>query len=100
MKLVRNLLYLVLLIVVLLAATAFAALNTDVISLDLAVGSFEVKASLAMIIAFGAGWAFGVLCAGLALMRSYGERRRLRRATNLAEAEVRALRSLPGQAAE
>lgn len=100
MKLVRNLLYLVLLIAVLLAATAFAALNTDVISLDIAVGTFEVKASLAMIIAFGAGWGFGVLCAGLALMRAFGDRRRLRRATNMAEAEVQALRSLPGQPAD
>jgi len=100
MKLVRNLLYLVLLIVVLLAATAFAALNPFPITLDLAVGTVEVQASLAMIIAFGAGWAFGMLCAGIALVRSMGERRRLRRSTDMAQAEVRALRSLPGQTAD
>jgi uncharacterized integral membrane protein len=100
MKLVRNLLYFCVLIVVLLAATAFAALNPFTIPLDLAFGTVEVTASLAIIIAFGAGWVFGLLCAGLVLLRNFGERRRLRRATDMAEAEVRALRSLPGSAAE
>lgn len=100
MKLVRSVLYLVLLVAVLLAATAFAALNPLPITLDLAVGLVEVQASLAMIIAFGVGWLFGLLCAGLALLRAFNERRRLRRATDMAEAEVRALRGLPGPSAE
>jgi uncharacterized membrane protein YciS (DUF1049 family) len=100
MKLLRNLVYLVLLVAVLLIATAFAALNPNPVLLDLAVGTVEVQVSLAMIIAFGAGWLFGLLCAALALLRAVGERRRLRRAATMAEAEVRALRSLPGQAAD
>ena len=100
MKFVRNLLYLVLLIMVLLVATAFAALNPSPVTLDLAVGTVEMQISLAMILAFGAGWLFGLLCAALVLLRSVGERRRLRRAANMAEAEVRALRSLPGPATD
>ena len=100
MKLVRNLLFLVVLVFVLLAASAFAALNPFPVTLDLAVGTVEVTASLAMIMAFAAGWLFGLLCAGLVLFRNFGEKRRLRRATDMAEAEVRALRSLPGHAAD
>lgn len=100
MKLLRNLLYFVVLVFVLLAATAFAALNPFPVTLDLAIGTIEVTVSLAMIIAFGAGWVFGLLCAGLVLFRNFGERRRLRRSTDMAEAEVRALRSLSHEAPE
>ena len=94
MKLVRNLIYFLLLVAALLAATAFAALNPVPITLDLAFTTMELQTSLAMTLAFAAGWLFGVL------LRSVSERRRLRKATAVAEAEVRALRSLPGSAAD
>jgi len=100
MKLVRNLIYFLLLVAALLAATAFAALNPVPITLDLAFTTIELQTSLAMTLAFAAGWLFGVLCAGLLLLRSVSERRRLRKATAVAEAEVRALRSLPGSATD
>ena len=100
MKLVRTVIYFLLLLAVLLAAMAFAALNPVPLTLDLAFTAVEMLTSLAMTLAFATGWLFGVLCAALVLLRFAGERRRLRRATEVAEAEVRALRSLPGTVTE
>ncbi len=57
-------------------------------------------ASLALTVAFGAGWLFGMLSAGLVLLKSVGERRRLNKSLRLAEAEVKTLRSMPIQDAD
>ena len=78
----------------------FAAVNPGPITLDLAFTTVELQKSLAMTLVFGAGWAFGLLCAGIVLLRSLAKRRRLRRSLRLAEEEVRALRSLPIQDAD
>ena len=91
----RNLVYFLVLLLVLLGVTVFAALNPGSLTLDLAFTQVEVQKSLALSLAFAAGWLFGVLCAALMLMKSVGERRRLRKSLGLAEAEVRALRNLP-----
>ena len=80
---------------VLLLATAFAALNPGVIELDLAFTTTEMQKSLALTLAFGLGWVFGLLCAGIVLFRLIFERRKLRRSLNLAEGEVHALRDMP-----
>lgn len=92
---VRNFIYVVLIIAVLLLVTAFAALNPGQITLDLAFVDTEIQKSLALTLAFGAGWVFGLLCAGLILLRTLNERRKLRKSLNLAEAEVKNLRSMP-----
>lgn len=91
----RNFIYFLALLIVLLVVTAFAALNPGSLTLDLGVGSIELQKSLALTLAFAAGWIFGLLCAGLVLVKTVNERRRLRKSLNLAEAEVRALRNLP-----
>lgn len=96
----RNLLFFLVVILGLLLATAFAALNPGLITLDLAFTETEVQKSLALTVAFGAGWVFGLVCAALVLLKSVNERRRLRRSLNLAEAEVRNLRSMPIQDAD
>ena len=100
MNLLRNIAYLLLLVLVLALVVVFAALNPGPISLDLAFGTYEMQKSLALTLAFGAGWVFGLLCAGIVLLRGYTERRRLSRQLRMAEEEVRALRSLPIQDAD
>ncbi len=96
----RNLSYFLILLVVLLLVIVFAALNPGSMELDLAFASFELQKSLALTLMFAVGWVFGLLCAGIVLLRSSAERRRLRRSLRLAEEEVRALRSLPMQDAD
>ena len=96
----RNILFFLVLLSGLLLATAFAALNPGVIQLDLAFFETEVTKSLALIVAFGIGWIFGLLCAGLILLKSLNERRQLRKSLGFAESEVRALRNMPIQDAD
>jgi len=99
-QMVRNILFFLLLLFGLLFATVFAALNPGLIQLDLAFFETEVTKSLALIAAFGFGWLFGLVCAGLVLIKSFNERRLLRKSLGLAEAEVRALRNMPIQDAD
>jgi len=96
----RNIVFFLVLLAGLLLATAFAALNPGVIQLDLAFFETEVTKSLALIVAFGAGWLFGLVCAGLVLLKSVNERRHLRKSLGFAESEVRALRNMPIQDAD
>ena len=100
MKLLRTIAYLLLLVLVLVLVVVFAALNPGPMSLDLAFGTYEMQKSLAMTLAFAGGWVFGLLCAGIVLLRGYTERRRVSRQLRMAEEEVRALRSLPIQDAD
>jgi uncharacterized membrane protein YciS (DUF1049 family) len=96
----RNILFSLVLLSGLLLATAFAAINPGVIQLDLAFFETEVTKSLALIVAFGVGWIFGLVCAGLILLKSLNERRQLRKFLGFAESEVRALRNMPIQDAD
>ncbi len=94
-------LFLFLVIILALALTAmFAAINPGTVTVDLAFRAFETQKALAFTIAFGLGWAFGIICAGLTLLKSAAERRRLNRGLRLAESEVSALRSMPMQDAD
>jgi len=97
---VRNLLFFIVIFSGLLLAMVFAALNPGLITLDLAFTETEVQKSLALTVAFGFGWIFGLLCAGIMRVRMIGELRKLRKALRLAEAEVRTLRSMPIQDAD
>lgn len=97
---IRNVLFFIVLLSGLLLATSFAALNPGLIQLDLAFFETEVTKSLALIAAFGAGWLFGLVCAGFVLLKFVNERRQLRKSLRLAEAEVRALRNMPIQDAD
>ncbi len=96
----RNILFFLVLLFGFLLVTAFAALNPGLIQLDLAFFETEVKKSLALTAAFGAGWLFGLICAGLVLVKLFNERRQLRKSLDLAEAEVRTLRNMPIQNAD
>jgi putative membrane protein len=92
---VRNILFTVVIFAGLLLATVFAALNPGLTTLDLAYQEVQVPKSLALAVAFGVGWVFGLLCAGIILVKSVGERRKLRRSLQIADAEVKTLRSMP-----
>lgn len=94
---VRNILLAAILLITMVIAVAFAALNPGLIMVDLAFSAFEVQKSLAFVTAFGAGMAFGMLCALLLLVRLLNDRRKLRRSLKLAESEVQSLRSIPQQ---
>lgn len=92
---VRRILLPLLIFVVLVLAVLFAALNPGVINVDLGLFETRLQKSLALTLAFAAGWVFGLLCLAVVLVRMVLERRRLRKALRLAEAEVHTLRSLP-----
>lgn len=94
----RRIAFVLLLILVLGTALAFAALNPGSISLDLGFFETTIQKSLALTVAFAAGWLFGLLCLAIVLARLMLDRRRLRKALRLAEAEVHTLRSLPAHA--
>ena len=70
------------------------------IDLDLGFFATRVQKSLALTLAFAAGWTFGLLCLSAVLLRVFLERRRLRKALRLAEAEVHVLRSQPAPHAD
>ena len=81
-------------------AVVFAASNQGTIDLDLAFMQLQMQKPLAFILFLGVGWLFGVLCVGILMLKLLGERRRLRKALELAEAEVKSLRSMPMQDAD
>jgi uncharacterized membrane protein YciS (DUF1049 family) len=96
----RNILVVALVVAVLVITIVFSASNPGRIDLDLAFREVEIQKSLAFILAFGFGWAFGLFCAILLVLRFVNERRKLRKSLRLAEAEVKTLRSMPLQDAD
>lgn len=96
----RSLLLTLVSISVLLVAIAFAALNPGVVWLEFGVTQIEVQKSLALTLAFAAGWVFGILCLAMALIRARLEGRRANTALRLAEAEIHTLRRLPVEHAD
>lgn len=96
----RRIVFPLVLFAVLVLAVLFAALNPGIIDVDLGVFETRLQKSLALTLAFAAGWVFGLLCLVVVLIRMVIERRRLRKALRLAEAEVHTLRSLPAAHAD
>ena len=98
MATLRRLVFISLLVLLVLAAAVFAYSNPDPITVDVGFMRLErVPSSVAFAAAFAVGWVFGLLSAGLALLRIANERRRLRRDLRFAETEIRGLRSMPLQ---
>jgi uncharacterized membrane protein YciS (DUF1049 family) len=82
-------------VVILISMLVFTRLNPGLINVDLAFAAVETSIPLAFTVTFIVGWLFGLLCTVLFVMRLINERRQLRRALRLSEAEVSGLRSLP-----
>ena len=93
----RYVLFILVVLFVFFVAVIFAASNPGTLTLDLAFTQFEMQKSLAFILFLGVGWLFGVLCAGFLMLRLLSDRRQMRKALELAEAEVKSLRSMPMQ---
>ena len=93
----RKIATIVIVIVLLVAIIVFTWLNTGEVSLDLAFMTVETQIAVAFTIAFALGWLFGLFSAGLFVLKSVAERRRLRKSLATAEEEVSKLRSLPLQ---
>jgi putative membrane protein len=92
----RKALYVLLLLAFVLIAAVFAYSNPEPISVDIGLVRFDgVSMALAFACAFAFGWVFGLISAGVALLRLVGDRRRLRRDLKYAESELSQLRSLP-----
>lgn len=93
----RYVLFILTVLFVFLVAVIFAASNPGTLVLDLAFTSLKLQKSLAFILFLGVGWVFGVLCAGFLMLKMLADRRQMRRSLELAEAEVKSLRSMPMQ---
>jgi len=96
----RYVLLVLLVLVVFSVAVVFAAINPGMIELDLAFTRLSLQKSLALILFLGVGWLFGVLSAAFLMVKLLSQRRQLRQALELAESEVKSLRSMPMQDAD
>lgn len=96
MATLRRIAFVLLLVCFMLAAAIFAYSNPQPIAVDIGLTRFE---QVSMAAAFGAvfvlGWVLGVVSTGIALWRSAGEKRRLRRDLRYAETELSSLRQAP-----
>jgi uncharacterized membrane protein YciS (DUF1049 family) len=95
---IRRLAYIAVALLFLMIAALLAYANPDPIAIDIGIARFErVSVTLVLACAFGLGWLFGLVCAGLALLRILRDRNRLRRDLRFAETELSGLRALPLQ---
>jgi uncharacterized integral membrane protein len=94
----RSLVLIALLVLIVLIAAVFAYFNQGTMAVDVGFMRLgDVPVPVAFAAAFAFGWAFGLVTAGLVLLRMANDRRRLRRDLRYAEAEARGLRRLPLQ---
>ena len=91
----RFVIYLLLFILVLLTAASFASLNPGNVRLDLAFGVVETRLSVAFATTFAIGWVIGLATLGVVAFKLLNDRRKLKKAVKLAEAEVSNLRQQP-----
>jgi uncharacterized membrane protein YciS (DUF1049 family) len=98
LNVIRKFVVYITLIFILVLAAAFTYNNPVIVSIDLGVAKFEaVPLSIAVIVSFAIGWFFGLLAAGIALIRISAERRKLRRKLQLVELELNSIKSRPLQ---
>ena len=92
----RRIAFVLLLVCFMLAAAIFAYSNPQSIAVDIGLTRFEqVSMAAAFAVVFIAGWVLGIVSAGLALWRSAGEKRRLKRDLRYAETELSSVRQVP-----
>ena len=94
MSKLRTIGLLVIAILAIAIAAAFAWLNPHSVQLDLGLGVIETPVAYALIASFAVGWLFGLLVALGRIVRLAGRSRREKRAARLAEAEAASLRQL------
>ncbi len=73
----------------------FTSNNPDNVALDLGFVLVSASKPVAFSLTFVMGWAFGLLCTSIFILRLINERRQLRRSLRRTESEVSSLRNLP-----
>jgi uncharacterized membrane protein YciS (DUF1049 family) len=91
----RGLLQLLLVIIILVIASAFAALNEQVINLNYFIGLVETRLTFVIIFSFALGALFCFLIMMTFFIKVRLEKRRLQRALRLKDQELINLRELP-----
>ena len=92
---IRILILVLLIIPVVILAGAFAWANPGTVNLDLFFGVYELEKSQAFALTLATGWVFGALSATVLVLKLMRDRRKLRKQVRLAEAEADNLRSIP-----
>jgi len=85
----------VLVILIFVMMLVFTSSNPGFVDLDLFFVTIRPSVALAFSVTFVLGWAFGLLCTTVFILRLVNERRQLRRLLRHSESEVSSLRSLP-----
>lgn len=85
----------ILVILVFAMMLVFTSSNPGFVDLDLFFLTVRPSIPLAFSVAFVIGWAFGLLCTVVFILRLANERRQLRRMLRNSESEVTSLRNLP-----
>jgi lipopolysaccharide assembly protein A len=73
----------------------FTFINPGNVEIDLAFTTVTPSIPVAFSVMFIIGWAFGLLCTSIFILRLVNERRQLRRSLRHSESEVSSLRNLP-----
>ena len=85
----------ILVFVVFAIMLVFTSSNPGFVDLDLFFLTVRPSISLAFSVTFVIGWAFGLLCTLVFILRLVNDRRQLRRQLRSSESEVSSLRNLP-----
>ena len=91
----KNIGVVVLVIVVFAIMLVFTSSNPGFVDLDLFFFTVRPSIPLAFSVTFVIGWAFGLLCTLVFILRLANDRRQLRRKLRSSESEVSSLRNLP-----
>ncbi len=92
---IRKILTAAVVVIVIVAVIVFWDLNRGPLTVDLAFVQIDTQVPTAFIVTFVAGWLFGLFCSTIYLLKVVNDRRRVRKALRVAEAEVSSLRTLP-----
>jgi uncharacterized membrane protein YciS (DUF1049 family) len=85
----------ILIIVIFVMMLWFTSNNPGNVEIDLAFRTVTPSIPVAFSVMFIIGWAFGLLCTSVFILRLVNERRQLRRSLRHSESEVSSLRNLP-----
>jgi uncharacterized integral membrane protein len=85
----------ILVLLIFVMMLVFTSSNPGFVDLDLFFLTVRPSVALAFSVTFVIGWAFGLLCTTVFILRLANERRQLRRALRNSESEVSSLRNLP-----
>lgn len=95
MTLFKRVIAILVLLAIVVAVFVFTSANKGEISVDLLFAEVPTTKTVAFMVAFALGWAFGLLCTAWWALKLVRERRMLKRLLRVSESEVTSLRNLP-----